>query len=132
MIYHPQYDDEICEPRLVESRPASLGGIRVRLDERLDLPALRGLRRLLADAGPMGRVELDFTAVEAMDPAALRLLQSDLESLRAAGTVVVVRRLRERVAGRLARHPLRDFMANEEDLFTDPDRDGPPFRPSER
>lgn len=131
MIYHPQYDDEICEP-LVESRPASFDGIRVRLDERLDLPALRGLRRLLAWAGPMRRLELDFAAVETMDPAALRLLQSDLESMRATGVVVVVRRLHERVAGRLARHPLREFAGGDEDLFTDPDREGPPFRPSER
>lgn len=43
-----------------------------------------------------------------------------------------VKRGTRALAVNLAQHPLREFTTGEEDLFTDPDREGPAFRPSER
>jgi hypothetical protein len=106
--------------------------LRVTLDRRFDLAALRGLRRTLADAGSVARLELDFAAVRWLDAAALRLLAADLAGLEAGGTHVVARRLPETTAGRLRRHPLRRFDTAIDELFTDPDRDRPGFAPSDR
>ena len=106
--------------------------LRVFLDHRFDLAALRGLRRTVSDAGDVTRLELDFAGVRWLDAAALRLLAADLRRLETSGTHVVARRLPEAVAGRLERHPLGRFTGTADDLFTDPDRDRPGFVPSDR
>ncbi len=119
---------------------ASPAELRVALDERFDIAALRGLRRTLADAGDVSRLQLDFAAVRWLDAAALRLLADDLVGIEARGTAVVVRRLRPGISGRLQIHPLRrytkgnatDPTITDDELFTDPDRDRPGFVPSDR
>ena len=115
--------------------PAGLGPsceLRVTLDRRFDLPALRGLRRAIADSGDLSRLELDFSPIRWLDAAALRLLADDLTGIEARGTHVVVRRLPAEMARRLARHPLRRFTGSGDDIFLDPDRERPGFLPSDR
>ncbi|MFW6084594.1 MAG: STAS domain-containing protein, partial [Gemmatimonadota bacterium] len=67
--------------------------LRVILDRRFDLPALRGFRRTVSDAGNLSLLELDFSAICYLDAAALRLLADDLAGIEARGAHVVVRRL---------------------------------------
>jgi len=106
--------------------------LRVVLDHRLDMAALRGLRKVIADAGHVTRLDLDFARVRRLDAAALRLLADDLAGMEARGVRVGVRRLAEGLAERLARHPLRRFTSDYDELFTDPDRDHPGFLASDR
>ena len=116
------------------------GELRVSLDDRFDIAALRGLRRILVDAGDVSRLQLDFDAVRWLDAAALHLLADDLVGIEARGTSVIVRRLPPGISGRLLRHPLRRFAigyvvddpVSDDELFTDPDRDRPGFVPSDR
>ncbi|MFW6089545.1 MAG: hypothetical protein ACODAB_07320, partial [Gemmatimonadota bacterium] len=104
-----------------------------------DVPALRALRRTLADAGDVGHLQIDFVSVRWLDAAALQLLADDLIGIEARGACVVIRRLPPGVAGRLVHHPLHRFATEREpsadiddSLFTDPDRDLPGFVPSDR
>ena len=114
--------------------------IRVSLDDRFDIAALRGLRRILVEAGDVSHLQLDFDAVRWLDAAALHLLADDLVGIEARGTSVTIRRLPPGISGRLLRHPLRRFAigyvgddpVNDDELFTDPDRDRPGFVPSDR
>lgn len=113
--------------------------IRVSLDERFDIAALRGLRRILVEAGDVSHLQLDFDAVRWLDAGALHLLADDLVGIEARGTSVTIRRLPPGISGRLVRHPLRRFAigygddpVTDDELFTDPDRDRPGFVPSDR
>lgn len=106
--------------------------LRITLDHSFDLAALRGLRRTVAEAGDVARLELDFAGVRWLDAAALRLLAADLGEMEARGTHVVARRLPDATADRLYRHPLRRFTCTMDELFTDPDRDRTGFLPSDR
>lgn len=108
------------------------GVLRVALDHRFDIPALRGLRKAIADAGDVTRVDLDFACVRWLDAAAVRLLADDLAGIETRGVRVTVRRLAGEMAARLPRHPLRRFTSESDELFTDPDRDHPGFLPSDR
>jgi hypothetical protein len=135
-------DDESSEDARHEEASCEL---RVSLDHRFDIAALRRLRRTLADAGNVSHLQLDFASVRWLDAAALHLLADDLAGIEARGTSVVVQRL-DGVAGRLLRHPLRRFAVRgdvgarrigdarltDDELFTDPDRDLPGFVPSGR
>lgn len=120
--------------------------LKVSLDDRFDIAALRGLRRTVVDAGQVSHLQLDFAAVRWLDAGALHLLADDLVGLEARGTSVVVRRLPPGISGRLLHHPLRRFAIGtvddepigddepiaDDELFTDPDRDRPGFVPSDR
>jgi len=110
--------------------------LRIALDRRFDLAALRVLRRTLAEAGELRHLHLDFASVASLDAAALRLLADDLTGIEGRGAGVVVRRLPAEIAAQLAHHPLRRFSADddfgEDALFTDPDREQIGFAPSDR
>lgn len=87
---------------------------------------------MLADAGDVARLDLDFACVRWLDAAAIRLLADDLNGIEARGARVTVRRLPDGLAGQLSHHPLRRFRSEDDELFTDPDRDYPGFLPSDR
>jgi len=138
------------EVRLPTARKAEGGrpcDLRISLDDRFDIAALRGLRRILADAADIDHLQLDFSAVRLLDAAALHLLVDDLVGIEARGTSVAVSALPAGIAERLLHHPLRRFSAgtdpqtdgsvdaarpDEDELFTDPDRDRPGFLHSDR
>lgn len=109
--------------------------LRISLERRFDLAALRAVRRTMADAGNLSHLHLDFGLVVWLDAAALRLLADDLAGIEASGVAVVVRRLPAGFATQLAQHPLRRFSSDwfdDDTLFTDPDRERTGFLPSDR
>lgn len=156
MIDYVRYEDVRCEKRLQhevrfpEASHSEAGAsceLRICLDDRFDIAALRGLRRIVADAGYVSHLRLDFAAVRLLDAAALHLLVDDLVGIEARGTAVTVGRLPPGVAERLLHHPLRRYSVGmdaetgrsadevrlaDDELFTDPDRDLPGFVPSDR
>lgn len=156
MIEYARYDDvrfeerfrhEVRLPRASHSSADTSCELRISLDDRFDIAALRGLRRILADAGDVSHLRLDFAAVRLLDAAALHLLVDDLVGIEARGTSVTVVRLPRGVAERLLHHPLRRYAVGtdaepgrtarevwlaDDELFTDPDRDLPGFVPSDR
>lgn len=138
---------EVRLPRASNSLDDASCELRIALDDRFDIAALRGVRRILADAGEVRHLRLDFAAVRMLDAAALHLLVDDLVGIEARGTSVTVGRLPPGVAARLVHHPLRRYAVGmdqravdpadeawlaDDDLFTDPDRDLPGFVPSDR
>lgn len=103
MIDYARYEDVRCEERLRHEVRLSQAShseadtsceLRISLDGRFDIAALRGLRRILADAGDLSHLRLDFAAVRLLDAAALYLLVDDLVGIEARGTSVTVGRLR--------------------------------------
>lgn len=156
MIDYARYEQVRCEerlrhevrlPRASHSEAGASCELRISLDDRFDIAALRGLRRILAEAGDVRHLRLDFAAVRLLDAAALHLLADDLVGIEARGTSVTVGRLPPGVAERLTHHPLRRYAAEleaeaarpadegrlaDDELFTDPDRDLPGFVPSDR
>lgn len=138
---------EVRLPRASRSQADTSCELRISLDDRFDIAALRGLRRILADAGDVSHLRLDFAAVRLLDAAALHLLADDLVGIEARGASVTVGRLPPEVAERLLHHPLRRYTVGtdaeagrtaremrlaDDELFTDPDRDLPGFVPSDR
>lgn len=155
MIDYARYEDvrpeerlrhEVRLPRASRSEADAWCELRISLDDRFDIAALRGLRRILADAGDVSHLRLDFAAVQLLDAAALQLLVDDLVGIEARGTSVTVGRLPPGVAERLLHHPLQRYTVGtsaeagrsaevrlaDDELFTDPDRDLPGFVPSDR
>lgn len=138
---------EVRLPRATSSRDDPSCELRIALDDRFDIAALRGLRAILADAGDVRHLRLDFAGVRLLDAAALHLLVDDLVGIEARGASVTVVRLPPGVAARLVHHPLRRYAVGmdertgetadeswlaDDQLFTDPDRDFPGFVPSDR
>ena len=147
MINYASHQNEVRLPTASHSAADTSCELRISLDDRFDIAALRGLRRILADAGDVSHLRLDFAAVRLLDGAALHLLVDDLVGIEARGTSVTVGALPPGIAERLLHHPLRRFSARsepgagesddevrlaEDELFTDPDRDLPGFVPSDR
>lgn len=145
--YEERLRHEMRLPRASHAEADASCELRISLDDRFDIAALRGLRRILADAGEVGHLRLDFSAVRLLDAAALHLLVDDLVGIEARGTSVTVGPLPPGVAERLLHHPLRRYTVGldakagrpsdevrlaDDELFTDPDRDLPGFVPSDR
>lgn len=144
--YEERLRHEVRLPRVSRPEADTSCELRISLDDRFDIAALRGLRRILADAGDVLHLRLDFAAVKSLDAAALHLLVDDLVGIEARGASVTVGQLPLWVAGRLLHHPLRRYTVEtdveagrsaevrlaDDELFTDPDRDRPGFVPSDR
>lgn len=106
------------------------GRLSLVLEPFLDLEELWRIRSVVwREARPVS-LRLDFAAVRSLAADALLLLHDELASLERRGARVRVVRVSARLRRQLRHHPIRRFLRDEEELFTDPDLDGVGFRPS--